>query len=141
MNDIQIKRQIFAEVLAADLKTYTTGNIDDIGFPANLAERDPSLSDWKQISDESLQAAWLFVDEFFDAVLHDFDSLDNGWTLEKCFDETAYILEQFSNGRDLEKAELFRFLPQKEFDGGCIALLITKVKECLQTLVSRISKL
>ena len=94
MTSLEVKRQLFTRILKTNLAAYKQGLWKKIEFPDDLGKQDPDMANWVRISDISLRAAWLFADDFFDAVFHGFDNLHNGWSIERDLSEIKYIIER-----------------------------------------------
>jgi hypothetical protein len=106
MEDLVQKRRIFAKILDKNLRAYARGEPDEIEFPVDLAYEDDELGDWITISDPNLRSAWIIADEFFDAIVHDFDKLSSGQSIQKGLEDLNYITHRFMQGKDIDRENL-----------------------------------
>ena len=113
MNTWDRERKLFAQVLEQSLAAYKEGRLSDLDFIADLAEKDTLLWDVKNVKDKSLDAAWNFIDTFFDAVNHGRETISDKYgneiTIKHCETLAQYILERFKHGLEITREELLNF--------------------------------
>jgi len=103
------KYHLLAKILAQNLIAHKQERDEEIDFPVDLGYQDPDLADWTEISDPSLRAIWLFADDFFDAVSHGFETLTNGWSIERGLEEMESLIENLQKGEELENQEILQY--------------------------------